>query len=282
MLKNKKSYCNTIFPAWLTIFLSTSLFSQQDTLKSYFQPLQDVFQTDLVYPQEKNEVQLSIVPEFQRSGDYDHLQFLFMAEYGLTDMWQIEFGWNLFQKRFIEFEPSVSGTGDIEIGTQYSFMNIANTDFHTAISFEVSIPLGNEDKGLGEGLWEYEPCFLVALDLPSLNNTQFFTQVGIGLVRNESKDKSGNEESESHEIHLNCGIFVPFGKVIFTTELNLQSDKWNGGDENQLYLTPGFVFNLPVDWETGVGMPVGLNKQSDKFRIMAILTYEFNLAKDND
>jgi hypothetical protein len=253
-----------------------------DKTKGYVQPLQDVFQTELVYPQEKNEVQLTLIPEFQKSGDYDHLQFLFLAEYGLTDRWQVEFEWNVFQKRFFDPEPTVSGTGDIEIGTRYSFMNIGNTNFHTAAGFEVGIPLGDEDKGLGEGTLKYGPFILAAFDLPSLSHAQLFARAGIEFANSSTNDDQDDGEEEGNEMTISGGVFIPLGNLIFTAESTWQSDNLSDGDESQLYLTPGIIFNLPDGWEAGIGVPVGLNEQSDNFRVMALLTFEFNPAGDYD
>lgn len=250
----------------------------QDTRSiNYYQPVQDVFQTELVYPQEKNEVQLTFYPAFRNNSQTDQLNLPLLLEYGLTDRWQIELSWNVFQSRFPANGHPVSRIGNLEVGTQYSFMNINNSRFHAALGMEVEIPLNNP-KGYEESQWEYEPYISLALDLPSLNHAQLFAQTGIGFIQNKTED----EETEGNELQVNGGFFVPFNKIVLTSELSWWTNKWDGGEENQLYLTPGAIFNLPGSWETGLGIPVGLNKQSDKFMILAILTFEFGLTKENE
>ncbi len=262
----------------LLTYPQSKIVAQNDTEKNYYQPIQDVFQTELVYPQEKNEVQLSFFPAFRHSDNENYIGFLIATEYGLTDNWQISFEWNTFQGIFPDFGPSVTGIGDVDIGTQYSFMNIGNSNFHAAFGLELTVPLGNAEKGLGEDQWEYEPYVSLALDFPSLNHAQLFAQAGLGFTQN----KKNNDEPEFNELAFSGGFFVPFNKITLVSELSWTGNKWDGGEEDELYLTPGIILNLPGNWETGLGIPVGLNKQSDDFMILAVLTFEFNLTKNDN
>lgn len=281
-MREIKRYRQFILYAGFFISFSAGLSAQEDKGRNYFQPLQDVFQADLVYPQEKNEVQLTLIPEFQSSDDYYHFQFPVIVEYGLTDNWQLELTWNTFQKRLSDSVPDVKGTGDMEIGTQYSFMNIGSSNFHTAVGFELGIPLVDEDKGLGEEQWEYEPYISLALDIPTLNNLQLFAQAGVGFVSEKKDETETSEGPDGNEFNINGGFFIPFNHVIVTSECIWLGGFENNSNENQLYFTPGIVFNLPGSWEAGLGIPFGLNDQSDTFRVMALLTYEFTLCEDKE
>ncbi len=253
-------------------------FAQGDEDKGYYQPLQDVFQTELVYPQEKGEVQLSLNPEFGKGANVNHINFPFVTEYGVTNDWQIGFTWNSFQNNFVGDNSLANGIGDLELETQYSFMNIAKTNFHAALGLEFGIPLGNEENEIGEGFYEFTQYSSFAVDFPSLNNMQLFAQTGISFARN--KEESGGEEAS--ELFLSGGLFAPVNKVILDIELSWMTSKWDNGDENQLYLTPGLIFDLPGGWETGIGTSIGLNNESEKFLILGILTFEFNITGEED
>ena len=51
---------------------------------------------------------------------------------------------------------------------------------------------------------------------------------------------------------------------------------WNrGGEESELYLTPGLVWRPSGTWEVGVGAPIGLTRDADGLRGIVKLTYEF-------
>lgn len=265
----------SVFGCFL-FFYSANLLAQESSKKDYYQPIQDVFQTDLVYPQEKSEVQLTFNPVFGKHDAGSYLNLPLLAEYGLTDRWQMELQWNTLETQFPESGKTYSEIGDLEVGTQYSFMNIGNTDFHSALGFELGIPLRHEEGTSDEDVWEYEPYVSVALDLPALNNAQLFAQTGVGFARNQEE----KEGLEAEEFSVSGGFFIPFNKVVFTSELSFYSI--DSGDVKQFYLTPGVIFNLPGAWEAGVAAPLGLNSQSDNFMFMAILTYEFSFGEDDD
>jgi hypothetical protein len=58
---------------------------QRAAQESYEQPLQEVFQTDLVYPQERGEVQITFAPQFAQENQRDLLHYSVGIEYGLTE-----------------------------------------------------------------------------------------------------------------------------------------------------------------------------------------------------
>jgi hypothetical protein len=246
--------------------------------------IQEVFQTELVYPQEKGEVQLTMAPNFREGEAGRLIEVPLTIEYGITDAWQVEMEWAAFVNRSPSGEASTRGIGDLELGTKYSFMNIADWAFHAAIGFEIGFPLGNINQELTEGFIEYEPFFLLAKDLPKLYNGQIFAQVGLGLVqRVKNHDDPTDDEAAAHELTGNVGFFVPVGPLFLTAEFNWLNNQWNNdGEENQMYLTPGLVWDLPGTWEVGVGVPIGLNEASDDFRVITQLTYEFNLLGEEE
>lgn len=273
----KKLFTITALLAGVLIFDTNALAEEEDEEESK-QPIQEVFQTELVYPQEKGEIQLTVVPRFQEGDDRDvYGLFPFVVEYGFTDYWQIELEWDAFVHQRAA-DGNSSGIGDLEIGTKLSWMNILDSNFHAAVGLGIGLPTGNPTNEIGEGMLEFEPLFIVAKDFPKLNNSQLFTQVGAGVVT-----RLRGAEEEAHEISWNSGFFVPFWQLRYTTEFNWTTNQWNGGSEDDMYLTPGLVWDLPGTWEVGVGAPIGLKDDSDNFRIIAMLTYEFNvLGEDED
>jgi len=234
-----------------------------------------VFQTDLVYPQEKGEIQITTAFGFHRASKRSIARIPFVVEYGITDKWQVEAEWDAFTRLKRDGLPVERGQGDLSIATKYSFMKIAGSDFHAAVGFELVAPLGDAERGMGEGVIEYEPFFILAKDFPKLKNLQVFTQIGVGLVQRGRSEGDDDDEPAAHELNWNTGFFVPVHALVLTTEFNWSSNKWNnGGQDKEMYFTPGVVWKLPGTWEVGVGAPIGLNSGADKFRAIFKLTYE--------
>ncbi|MBC8283705.1 MAG: hypothetical protein H8E32_07820 [Nitrospinae bacterium] len=247
--------------------------------KSFFQPLNEVFQSDTVYPQEEGEVQLQISPSFSEGSNRKIFKTPLIIEYGITDFWQIEFGWESYINRNPDTGVTTRGSGDFEIATQYSFMNIAESNYHATVGFEIGFAAGNINKELTEGFNEYEPYVIRAKDFPKLNNSQIFTQLSVGFADRKLRHEDPDEdEVEANELSWNVGFFIPIGPIRLTTEFNWQTNEWhNSGDENQIFLTPGVVWDLPGTWEWGIGAPLGLNDKTDNYRIITQLIYEFDI-----
>lgn len=272
-----KNYCLKAVLALIVFFMSPYTVAQQVKSLHYHQYLQDVFKTELVYPQEKSEFQFSLMPQFQKSNDFQFINIPFNAEFGITDSWQIDFNLNSIQ-RIVPHSVSVNGISDLQIGSKYSFMNMGNTNFHAALGFEIGIPM-NKNNDFGNKHISYEPYILLAADFPRLHQAQLFAMTSLEFFDQRSNP---NAEHEPTELNLSGGFFVPYKHFVLTSEFSCNTSKLTGGNEIQFYYTPGVVLNLPGAWEAGVGFPIGLNQQSDKYGVIAMITFEFNISGKND
>lgn len=238
------------------------------------QPLQELFQTEIVYPQEKSAFQLTSASNFSNlnkkfSNDLS-------VEYGLTHSWQIGLQWESFVRKKTEDGFISRGSGDLRIGTKYSFINIGGSNFHSAVGFELGLPAAGTKKGISEGRIEYEPYVIVAKDFPRLSRLQLFSQLGLALANSTTRSYASDDNQHGRAIEWNSGMFVLYRQGRVTTEIN-----WSkSANENSLYLTPGIIWKLPRDLEIGVGVPIGLTRGADSFRTIVKLTYEFGGARD--
>jgi hypothetical protein len=240
-------------------------------------PIGELFKTEVVYPQEKGELEAEVTSVYQRRSGGDIWSVPISLEYGLTDQWQVEAEWNSFMQHHLKHGSFDRGIGDVEIGSQYSFMNVGDSLFHVAPRFSVGIPVGDVNKDFSEGFIEYEPAVVFARDIPELHYTQVFTEIGLGLVqRAKHSGDADDAEPAAHEFNLGAGFFTLFPHGAFTFEFNWTNNQWNNhGTENQLYVTPGILVRATKNIEIGLGIPVGLNQQSDRFDIAAHITCEF-------
>src|SRR5437763_420320 len=81
------------------------------------QALQEVFRTELVYTQDRGELQLTtgFSPTWSQST---LLQWPLQIEYGLTNAWQVQIESDGWQRRMQLGQPVVSGLGDLSLGTK--------------------------------------------------------------------------------------------------------------------------------------------------------------------
>ncbi|MGD0411544.1 MAG: hypothetical protein ABSC18_07545 [Verrucomicrobiota bacterium] len=240
-------------------------------------PIEELFKTDVVYPQEVGELEVELASAYQNHAGGDTWTIPVSLEYGLTDSWQVEGGWDCLVERFPRDHSVVRGVGDLEAGTQYSFMNIGGSLFHIAPRFTLQAPVGDVNKDLSEGFMEYEPAVILARDFPELHRTQVFTEIGAGFVqRVNAPANAADAQPAAHELSLGSGFLVLFPRAAATFEFNWANNKWNHhGTENEMYLTPGCLWRARRNMEVGLGIPVGLNSGSDRFDVMAHVVWEF-------
>lgn len=233
------------------------------------EPLQEVFQTELVYPQEKGAFQLT--SSFTFSKATNEFSNDLSLEYGLTHSWQIDVEWQSFARKKPFDGQILHGSADLRLGTKYSFMNIQGSNFHGAVGFELGVPGASARNGISEGKIEYEPYLIVAKDFPRLSRLQLFSQLGISFAHSTSESMSDEHDRNEKTVEWSGGMFVPYRRARFTTEIS-----WSkSSDECHLYLTPGLVWKLFRDLEIGAGVPIGLARDADPFGIIAHVVYEF-------
>jgi hypothetical protein len=176
----------TLFVAAIVLFICCAEFhslqgspqTQQELQKNTTtsevkeQPLQEFFQTRLIHPLDRGQLQVSYISRFSKSRQHSLMQNMLNVDYGITDRWKIGIEWNAMSRRAETGEATLRGRGDLRIGTQYSFMNMRNWNFHSAVGFNVSFPTGDVEKELSEGRIEYEPYFIFARDFPNFKNLQ--------------------------------------------------------------------------------------------------------------
>jgi hypothetical protein len=240
------------------------------------QPVEEVFQTEIVYPQERGEFQMTTGYTLRKHFGRTSAQLPIFLEYGVTDKWQVGFQWNAFNITS-SVEGSQFGTGDLSLGTKYSFMNVGNSNTHVAVGFELGLPSGDPSKEMGEGLVEYEPFVIAAKDFPKLRNLQVFTQIGLGLAQKTGRtNEHEDEEKAAHELNWGAGFFIPLQQWVITTEFLWSTNKWNlGGKDSHRSLTPGVIWRTPTNWEIGIGAPINLTRDSSDSRLIFKLTREF-------
>ena len=133
------------------------------------QPIQEMFQSNLVYPQEKDEIQFTLFPSFKKSQNAQNIRTLFEVEYGITDALQVIFEWDGLLYKNPNSNPAIAGVGNIEVGAQYSWMGMGDGNTHFSFGNLIEFPVGPVESGLTEGFLEIQPFIVLARDFPEFN-----------------------------------------------------------------------------------------------------------------
>jgi hypothetical protein len=231
-----------------------------------FQALEELFQSEVVFPQEEGATQLTVAPRYQWGRDARRTETELGFEYGITNSFQLGLEWVAFARNEPGGESAEEGIGDVELTARYSWMDVGGTGTHAALGLEVTLPTGDDDRELGEGEFAFAPSAVVAVDLPSWRGAQVFANFGVEV-------QPGADRGERSAWFLNLGGYAPIGAMTATLEWNLTEDEGN-------YVTPGLIWRFDEGFEFGVGVPIGVNGAADRYRVIAMLTHEFGGDKD--
>ncbi len=245
--------CKIVCSVYIFIFLSLLSFEQKIYAENeQSEQIQEVFRSELVFPQEEGEIQFTLAPYYLQNGDnISEIIFPFGIEYGITDQLQIEI--ETERTYFQENSDNLKYVSqEYEISVMYSFMNFSDSQFHTAV--------GSEIGGISETEKEYALFFILARTFPSFRYSHIFAQYSIVW-------------EEERESAANIGMYIPFGKITFTSELNFRTIEEN----TQFYTTNGIIWAPKSVLNFGMGVSHNLTETSQKPGIYSQLIYEFDL-----
>ena len=262
-------------------------------------PIEDLFKTDLVFPQGQGELQLSTFPTFRKGAEGRALELPIGAEYGITDSLQLEVEWDAY----IDFDAneadqSASGQGNVGLGLMYSLLDIGDRGFNAALGFEYEFASG--DRGLLDdgNRKDSQTLYLIfAQDLAPDLGRKLFLQAGVELQGRrrstplaaglEPDEDDGREDAatidpmspgaeddgdDGHDPNVwfaNVGGYTTLNAVVLSLELNLSEE------QEERYVTPGISFKPIEPVEIGLGLAAGLTEEADDYQIIAKFVWEF-------
>ena len=237
------------------------------------QPLQELFFTENVYPQERGEVQLTLGAVVDRTRADLAALAPFAVEYGLTNRWQIEAGWDGFT-HFRTAPLKQLRTARLSLGTKYSFMRIAGSRVHAALGIDTEFPhpdaLADDE---GEDSMDVEPFVAMAADIGKR-----FTLFGSAAMSWEPRDVVAFVERATRPKDpgtLGIGGLVAFRHATVAVEYTARSDKLPWRLDGAPLLTPSIVLRPADHWEAGFGVPIGLRNRARQPGVAAHIVKEF-------
>ena len=215
------------------------------------QPLQELFLTEVVYPQEKGETQLTFSVLLDRAPAGGSALIPLSIEYGLTDRWQIGAGWD----GYTDFHHLRNARAFL--GTKYSVMNIKDSPVHAAIGVDVEFPdAGAFPDDEGETGLEADTFIALAADLG--RGVTLFGSGGYSLESRAATALFKNGERPDDPATLSFGALVAFARATVALEYTNRDDGLPWRLEGSPLVTPSLVFHPGHQWELAAGIPFPL------------------------
>ena len=230
------------------------------------QPLQELMRMEVVYPQQKGELQATLISDYQKFQSGNSFSVPVAIEYGLTDAWQVGVEW-LPYTRVSSDGGTESGRGGVALGSKYSFMNIHGTAVHAAAGIDVEFERGPAADGGEEHGHEVETFGAIAFDWT--RRLSLFAHVGVIAAR------TAPEEGEPDgRLTWSTGELIELPKATLAVELNFINNRGFRRGTGGTYLTPSVTLHPHGGWELAAGVPIGLTTRSNAFGVIGHLIYE--------
>jgi hypothetical protein len=238
------------------------------------QPLQELLFTEVVYPQQKGEIQLTLGSRVDRSRPDLSVLMPLNIEYGLSDRWQVEAGWD----GYTQAGGSPLRTGRVSVGTKYSFMNIAHSRVHAAFGVDVEFPHSDAfADGEGEGGMELEPFVALAAGLS--DRVTVFASVAASLEPREVAVAARRGERPDDRGTISFGALLAIGHVTLAAEYTNRSDALPWRLDGAPLVTPSIVVHPGHEWELAAGVPIGLRRSEGRPGFVVNIVKEFERGK---
>jgi hypothetical protein len=220
-------------------------------VRSEGRPVEDLIRSDVVYPQERGEMQIELLPAFESSGNVHSWALAVATQYGVTNAVQLEASW---AGPVSSAEPGKARTwdvGNLTVGSKLVFMCMGRTAFHSSVSLDVEMPTGTEE---GDRRPRIQPTMIFARDLRALHAHVFTSaQLSIPVGRVTSADSLVSPPSSAEiagtDLQWDAGGFIRFKTLRVTGEVTLLHQ---AGERAALQLTPGLIWHSEP-WEVAVG-----------------------------
>lgn len=246
---------------------------------------EDLFRSEMVFPQEPGEAQLTLGLDYrQQEPGADAWVAPVRAELGLIQGLQLELGWDAYIVSDLGPEHR-EGSGDLEVGLQYSWLDIAGRGLHAALGGEVRLGSAGEglleadddddtiadagdeddddapgsasDDDASEDAWEL--YLTLAQDLAPDARAQVMVQGGV-------------EHEEGGEMGFaTLAAYAPLSRSLYGS----LEYTWSADPEERT-LTPGLTLTTERGWYFGLGIAFGLASEADRLQVMGRVTYEWD------
>jgi hypothetical protein len=167
---------------------------------------------------------------------------------------------------------TVMGAGDFDLGARYAWVNVGSAFTHVAVAMEADFPSGNPLTGLGEGAYGLSPSILLSREFRN-SRYQAFSTTGFEFVLARRQLNSG-DDIPRHEFFMNSGFSSRLGKGWAVAELAVSTNRFSGGDETQVAVTPSYIWRLASRTELLFGVPVGVTSSTDHMGAVVKFTFE--------
>jgi hypothetical protein len=226
--------------------------------------------TDDTGTQGKGKFQLELNSEFSHEDEdgatEDAFEFASIFSYGLTDSVDVVLG---IPYQFIRLKEdgqkhSENGLSDISLELKWRFHEKDGLSF--ALKPGMTLPTGDDDKGLGAGKATYSAFFITTKEI-----APWAFHLNLGYIRNENK---ADERKNLWHASVAAGYGIT-EKLTLVGNIGFERNADRNVNTNPAFVLGGLVYSISENLDIDFGVKGGLNKPEADYSVLAGLAWRF-------
>ncbi|MEW6739536.1 MAG: transporter [Nitrospirota bacterium] len=168
-------------------------------------------------------------------------------------------------------DPSADAKGisDIAIGAKWRFYE------HEGLSFglkpSISLPTGNENKGLGNGRASYEILFISTKEIEP-----WAFHLNLGYTHNNYKLQADKDAKRRGIWKASLAAEVEVVKDLkIVADTGIERNEEKGKSTHPAFILGGLIYSITESFDVNFGVKGGLNKSADDMAVLAGIAFRF-------
>jgi hypothetical protein len=226
--------------------------------------------TDDTGTQGKEKFQLELNSEFSHEDEdgatEDAFEFASVLSYGIADTIDIVLGVPYQHIRLKESGQNDSENGLSDISLELKWRFYEKDGLSLALKPGMTLPTGDDDKGLGSGKATYSAFFITTKEVE-----HWAFHLNLGYIRNENKS---DERKDLWHASVAAGYGIT-EKLTLVGNIGLERNVDRNVNTNPAFILGGLIYSISENLDIDFGVKGGLNKPEADYSVLAGLAWRF-------
>ncbi len=228
--------------------------------------------TDDAGTQGKGKAQLELIGEFDHekkdgvTTDSIVAPTIPVISYGMNDAADIVFGVSYLRIRTSDFQntTTVDGISDASFELKWRFYE--NDGLSFALKPGITLPTGNDEKGLGTGRSTSHVFFIATKDVKP-----WAFHINLGYIRNDNKV---DEKIDLWHASL-AGVVDIFKNLKAVANIGIEKDRDKASNADPGFVLGGLICSILQNLDFDIGVKKGFNNHGTDYSIPAGITWRY-------
>ena len=231
--------------------------------------------TDDTGTQGKGKAQLEFIGEYgvdkeegvtEKGYEVPTAPFL---SYGITDSMDLVFGLPYASVRVEDAETTTAVRGATDMSIELKARIYEKDGLSFAVKPGISLPTGDEEKGLGNGKTSYSAFFITTKEAEP-----WAFHFNVGYVRNEYKLQADEEANRKDIWNVSLASQVEVVKDLnLVANIGMEKNPDKTSDTHPAFILGGVIYSITENVDIDFGVKCGLNKPETDYSILAGITW---------